>query len=194
VPKPDKLDYAISIILGLLLLVVAPVLVGRAATPHVDGEPILLNATVLQEQQYIADARDMIALCAGAHADLDALPSATQAAAASAALQRHVDATDRAWSEWEGRAPPGRFATLHGQILSLIKLYRYLAGEAWSYYGDLDAAHLAEVQRGLGEGLRERERLTELLDALDFQSAPPKESAAPAQDSPFVEQPVVEEW
>lgn len=191
-PKPDKLDYAVSIALCIVLLIVIPILVGQATTPYIDGKPMLLNATVLQEQQYIAEARKAIALCADAHKYLATLPPAEQAIAASATLQNHVDTTDRAWTEWEAHTPPGRFSTLHGQVLSLIKLYRYLVGEAWSYYGDLDATHLAEVRRGLEEGGSEQERLSRLFDALDFQ-------AAPKQTSPLTQdrsqpQSELEEW
>lgn len=192
-PKPDKLDYAVSIMLCIVLLVVTPILVGRAATPHIDGKPMLLNATVLQEQQYIAEARRVIALCADVHDYLAALPPAEQAITASATLQKHVDATDRAWSEWEARTSPGRFTTLHDQVLSLVKLYRYLAGEAWAYYGDLNGSHLAEVQRGLVEGTSEQERLSRLFDAFDFQPAFKRKTAEKSQD-PSLPRSQLEEW
>ena len=62
--------------------------------------------------------------------------------------------------------------TLHEKLLALVKLSRYLAGEAWAYYGDLDETHLSDVGRGLAEAARERERLEALLQALDFELIP----------------------
>jgi len=170
-PKPDALDYAVSVTLVIVLLVVVPVLVGRAMTPHLDGEPQLLNATILQEQQYIDEVQATLALCAEVHTYLQDLPPAEQALSASGELQKWVDATDQTWTELDETSPPGRFTALHDQVLALIKLYRYLSGEAWAYYGDLDKAHLEDVQQGLAEGSAEQARLGKLVKALDFQHA-----------------------
>ena len=108
-PKPDALDVAVSAALLTLTMIVAPVLVGRSVTPHLDGEPQRLRATILAEQRYIAQARETLALCAAIEAYLSDLPSAEQAFDASVQLQDRVDAADRAWSTWEATEPPGRF-------------------------------------------------------------------------------------
>jgi hypothetical protein len=171
-PKPDTLDCAVTALLAIGLLIVAPVLVGRAMTPHVDGEPVLLSATILEEQRYLEATRAALSLCARVHAQLQELPPAEQAFSASGELQKWVDATDRTWAELDGTEPPGRFSALSEQTLALVKLYRYLAGEAWAYYGDLDDRHLLDVERGLAEAGEERARLEKLVDALDFGSAP----------------------
>jgi len=172
VPKPDAFDYFVLATLAIILLIVSPVLVGRAVTPHIDGEPVVLNSTILEEQQYIARIREALSLCADVHSHLKDLPPAEQAFAASAGLQRWVDATDKTWAELDETEPPGRFVALHEQMLALVKLYRYLAGEAWAYYGDLDDKHLMDVERGLAEAGEERARLEKLVDALDFEGAP----------------------
>ncbi|MEJ2737955.1 MAG: hypothetical protein P8189_31110, partial [Anaerolineae bacterium] len=134
-PKPDALDYALSALLAVGLLIVAPVLVGRATTPHVDGEPVLLSATILEEQRYMEATRAALSLCADVHAQLQDLPPAEQAFSASGELQKWVDATDRTWADLDEAEPPGRFSALNEQTLALVKAYRYLAGEAWAYYG-----------------------------------------------------------
>jgi hypothetical protein len=172
VPRPDAIDYVVSAVLLIVLLIVAPVLTGRALTPHVDGEPMVLNATILEEQRYIARTNEVLALCVDVHTQLEDLPPAEQALVASAALQKSVDATDEAWNELDEMEPPGRFVALHEQTLSLVKLYRYLVGEAWAYYGDMDDTHLVDVQQGLTEADEERTRLENLVRALDFESAP----------------------
>ena len=192
-PKPDALDVAVSAALLTLTMIVAPVLVGRSATPHVQGEPQRLHATILTEQRYIAQARQTLALCAGIEAYLSDLPPAEQAFDASVQLQDRVDAADRAWTVWEATAPPGRFSTLHEKLLALVNLSRYLAGEAWAYYGDLDEAHLADVGRGLAEAARERERLEALLQALDFEPPPTGQLDQP-DDGPLVPEASVAEW
>jgi len=171
-PKPDALDCAVTALLAIGLLIVAPVVVGRAITPHVDGKPVLLSATILAEQRYIEATRAALSLCADVHAQLQDLPPAEQAFSASGELQKRVDATDRTWAELDETEPPGRFSALSEQTLALVKLYRYLAGEAWAYYGDLDDRHLLDVERGLAEAGQERARLEKLVDALDFGSAP----------------------
>jgi hypothetical protein len=171
-PKPDALDCAVTALLTIGLFVVAPMLVGRAMTPHIDGKPVLLNATILAEQRYVEAIRAALSLCTDVHAQLQDLPPAEQAFSASGELQKWVDATDRTWAELDETEPPGRFSALSEQTLALVKLYRYLAGEAWAYYGDLDDRHLLDVERGLAEAGKERARLEKLVDALDFGSAP----------------------
>ena len=84
----------------------------------------------------------------------------------------------------EQAASPGRFAGLGEQFLALIKLYRYTSGEAWAYYGDLDAAHLSEVERGLNEGAAERARLGGLLERLDFRQSAAQAEREPDQEGP----------
>jgi hypothetical protein len=111
-------------------------------------------------------------LCAEVHTYLQDLPPPEQALSASGELQKWVDATDQTWTKLDEKSPPGRFTALHDQVLALIKLYRYLSGEAWAYYGDLDKAHLEDVQQGLAEGIAEQARLGKLVKALDFQHAP----------------------
>jgi hypothetical protein len=181
VPKPDALDYVTSALLATVVLVVAPVFLGRAATPHVVGEPMLLNGTILEEQRYIAKVRSALRLCGEAHLYLEDLPPAEQAFAASSGLQRWVDEMDKAWAGLDETEPPGRFSALHEQMLALVKLYRYLVGEAWAYYGDLDEAHLADVRQGMAEAGEERARLETLIDALDFEGAP-RDSAQASEE------------
>ena len=193
-PKPDALDVVISTVLLILTLVVAPALIGRTITPYLDGEPRLLNATILAERRYITQARATLTLCAGVEAYLWDLPPAEQAFDASVQLQERVDATDRAWSMWDGTQPPGRFSALHGRMLALVKVYRYLAGEAWAYYGDLDDAHLADVRGGLAEASGERERLEELLQALDLQSSPAHPLGASLREGPQLSGSKLHEW
>jgi len=168
--KPDALDYAVLALLLVVLLIAMPIAVGRAWTPHRDGKPLLLHGNTVREMRYIAQARELLEVCRETHAKLEHLPRG-DTFSASAEMQALVERTDRAWTEWEQVTPPGRFAGLHEQLLALVKLYRYLAGEAWAYYGDLDETHLGEVERGLGEGKAETERLGELLDRLDFERA-----------------------
>jgi hypothetical protein len=170
-PKPDVLDVVVSVALVIALLVVAPVFLGRSVTPHVDGEPLLLSGTILDEQRYISKVRGVLQLCSEAQLYLEDLPPAEQAFAASAGLQRWVDEMDKAWAGLDETEAPGRFASLHEQMLALVKLYRYLVGEAWAYYGDLDETHLADVRQGLVESDAERTRLEILIDILDFEGA-----------------------
>ena len=69
-------------------------------------------------------------------------------------------------------------------MLGLVKLYRYLAGEAWAYYGELDNAYLADVRGGLAEAAGERKRLAGLLQALDLRNSPDHPLGEPLEEGP----------
>ena len=172
--RMDTLDKVVFSVTAVILLIIVPLLAGRAVTPWLDGQPLALNRRVLAEQSYIRQAREMLDLMAQAHLALENLDSVEaitggEAFAGAGRMQAWTEKLDRAFTEMDGLAPPGRFAAVHEQLLDLLNLYSLLASEAWAYYGDLDEAHLVVVQRGLDEGQAGREQLERLLAALDFQ-------------------------
>lgn len=172
--RMDTLDKVVFSVTAIVLLIIVPWLAGRAVTPWLDGRPLALDRRVLAEQSYIRQAREMLDLMAQAHLALaDQVPveaiTGGEAFAGAGRMQAWTEKLDRAFTEMSGLAPPGRFAAVHEQLLDLLNLYSLLANESWSYYGDLDEAHLVVVQRGLDEGQAGREQLERLLAALDFQ-------------------------
>ena len=172
--RMDTLDKVVFSVATIVLLLIIPLLAGQAVTPWLDGQPLALNRRVLAEQSYIRQAREMLDLMAQAHLALENLDSVEaitggEAFAGAGRMQAWTEKLDRAFTEMDGLAPPGRFAAVHEQLLDLLTLYDLLAGEAWAYYGDLDEMHLTVVRLGLEEGQTGREQLDRLLTALDFQ-------------------------
>lgn len=175
-PRPDWLDYTVGAILFTALFLALPVFAGRYLTPFRGGHPVRLSGSVLREMEYIARAREALAILADAHNALAGVRpvgsiEAAEAFERSAEMERLVSELRQLQAKLEEAQPPGRFRGLHGELVKLARAYTALAENAWAYYGDLDPERLDILKRGLAEGYAELGRIQKLLAALDYERA-----------------------
>jgi len=182
--RMDALDWGARPALSIALFIVLPVMVGRANTPYLSGQPLQLTSDVRAEMDYLRQARAALKLLDEAHRDLALFQpnNGAEAFHAGAEIQKLAGQLEKQVDDLSNQTPPGRFSGLHKQLVETLKLYYTLTAEAWAYTGDMNTAHLDTLHNGLFEGDRRRVELARIVRALDFVIGPP--DAAPGQGGP----------
>lgn len=183
----DWLDWAVLGTLSLLLLVVAPALIGRALSPYDpdSGHPVLLSADIIAERRYLEEvARPVLDLLVRADETLSEMSSREAGGIVyvhwSTRLRDLLEGLDRSARILDTTKPPPRFITLHKQISELTLLYYSLVQEALAYFGDTNAEHWVVVRQGLSEGRPVLEALMEVVRLVSWPIGPQRHSSTPA--------------
>lgn len=175
-PNPDRLDRVALILILLALGAALPVFIGSRNTPWLGGRPALLNPGIRAEQAFVATARRALALLGEtdqAVTGITPVSGASESYGGSQRMQERVEKIETMIAEWRTLTPPGRFAGLHKRLADALAVSQRMATEGWAYYGDLNPAHLSVLRQALPASQTERAQIMALLDAMDFEMAPP---------------------